>query len=111
MIRNYIEDHYSEKDLSISMIADDLHYSPAYLCQVFKNETGGTINSFITEYRIKKAKEILRNGEEKLLFVANATGFNDPNYFTRQFKRFTGMTPSAYRAQYEIKKHKNKRLT
>lgn len=69
---------------------------------IFKKQKGKTINQFITEYRITKAKEYLKQKHEKLFEVALKVGYKDHNYFTRIFKKVTQMTPSEYRRKYWV---------
>ena len=81
-------------------MAEQLHFTPAYLCQVYKKKTGLTINAYLNTYRINAAKEFLRNEDIKLYEISYYVGYSDPNYFSRQFKKQTGMTPSEYRDKY-----------
>jgi two-component system, response regulator YesN len=96
-IISYIQKNYSNRSLPISLISDSLNLTPAYLCQVFKKETGKTINDYLNEYRIEKSKELLKNRGVKLYEVSHNSGYNDVKYFTKTFKKFTGITPSEYR--------------
>ena len=99
-IHQYIENHFNEAELSINKMAEQLHFTPAYLCQVYKKKTGLTINAYLNTYRINAAKEFLRNEDIKLYEISYYVGYSDPNYFSRQFKKQTGMTPSEYREKY-----------
>ena len=96
-IMKYIRDHYAETDLSIQTIASHAYLSQSYLCSLFKKATGRTLNEFITETRIEKAKELLKDNRIKLLNVAYSTGFTDANYFSTVFKKHVGCSPSEYR--------------
>ncbi|MGE5549722.1 MAG: response regulator transcription factor [Bacteroidota bacterium] len=96
-IMRYIRDHYAETDLSIQTIASHVYLSQSYLCSLFKRTTGRTLNEFITETRIEKAKELLKDNRIKLLNVAYSTGFTDANYFSTVFKKQVGCSPSEYR--------------
>ena len=51
---------------------------------------------YITEVRVKKAKEMLSDPAIKIRAVANAVGYDDPAYFMRVFKKLTGVTPTEY---------------
>ena len=99
-IIRYIRENYADKDLSINTIANRAFLSPTYLCSFFKKTTGKTLNEFITEVRIEKAKELLKDGRLKLYDVASRIGFVDTNYFSTLFKKFTGITPSEYREKH-----------
>lgn len=99
-ILQYIEQHYGESNLSINKIAENLHFTPAYLCQIFKNELGVTINTYICNFRIRKAIELLKEKDTKLYEVSVRVGYSDQNYFSRQFKKQVGMPPSEFREKY-----------
>lgn len=96
-ITRYIYTHFHEKGFTIKSIADHVHLSETYLCAYFKKQRGQTIKEFITEVRMIKAKELLRDMNMKLFEVAVRLGFTDANYFTTFFKRYEGCTPSDYR--------------
>ncbi|NBD26919.1 helix-turn-helix domain-containing protein [Paenibacillus glycinis] len=93
----YIQRNYRNGGFTISDIAGHLHLTPAYLSQLFKKDTGQTINDYLNAYKIDRAKELLADRGVKLLEVAARTGYNDVKYFTKTFKRITGITPSDYR--------------
>ncbi|MDF2668110.1 MAG: two component system response regulator [Paenibacillus sp.] len=91
----YIKNHYAE-ELSISIIASNLFFSPSYFMHVFKENMNMTVNDFITEYRIAKAKELLQSNHYKVYEICQQVGFQDPRYFSQIFKKSTGMTPREY---------------
>ncbi|SFJ68785.1 two-component system, response regulator YesN [Paenibacillus sp. UNC496MF] len=93
----YIERNYRNGGFTISDIAAHLRLTPAYLSQLFKKDTGQTINDYVNAYRIGRAKELLVDRGAKLLEVAALSGYNDAKYFAKTFKRLTGVTPSDYR--------------
>ncbi len=97
LIRNYIMQHYADPLLSTKEISDHVNLSASYACTVFKNETGKTLNQFITEFRMEKAKELLRDPRSHITGIAQLVGYNDGNYFGKAFKKYTGLSPSEYR--------------
>lgn len=99
-IYQYIENHYSDKNLTVNRLADDLHFTPAYLCQIFKAQSGTTINSYLNSFRINKSKELLKEREGKLYEISLRVGYRNPDHFTKQFKKYVGITPSEYREKY-----------
>ena len=92
----YIERHYAEP-LSLDIVAQEVNLSPAYFSTVFKKETGSSFVDYIAEFRVKKAKELLKGSSFNINQVATAVGFYDARYFSRLFKKITGMTPVEYR--------------
>lgn len=101
-IIKYIRERFSDKDLSIQSIANHAYLSQTYLCAYFKKTTGKTINEFITEVRIEKAKELLRDAHIKLYEITDTIGYTDVNYFSTIFKKHTGYTPSEFREKYYL---------
>lgn len=95
-IERIIRGRYSE-NLTIADIAQQVYLAKTYICLLFKQETGETINEYITRVRMEKAKELLKETDKKLADVCLAIGYAEPSYFTKQFRKFTGMTPSEYR--------------
>ncbi len=97
IIMQYIHANYSNPFLSINDISENTSRSQAYICAVFKEETGKTINQYITEYRITKAKVLFKNREMKVLDIAKQVGYNEADYFAKVFKKHTGISPSKFR--------------
>ena len=99
-IQQYIADHYSDRELSVKVLADFVYLTPTYLSNLFKKSTGYTIGQYLLDIRIEAAKQLLRNPEYKLYQVATMVGYEDSNYFTKIFKKKTDMTPSEYRKKW-----------
>ena len=92
----FIDEHYME-ELSLEDIADHVCLSGNYLSNIFRQETGCTVAAYITQAKMKKAREILKNMEYTVADTARLIGYRDPRYFCRVFKQAAGMTPSQYR--------------
>lgn len=101
-IIQYIQANYMNESLSIKDISEYTYLTPNYLCLIFKKEMNKTINQYITEVRIDKAKELLKDRKFKLYEIAYNIGYGDSNYFAKIFKKFTGLNPSEYREKYLI---------
>ena len=99
LICEYIAVHYANPDLSVKSISDFAAMSTSYACTYFKNETGMTLNQYITDYRMKKAKQLLTNPRNKVNEISVAVGYSDGNYFAKSFRKYTGLSPSEYREQ------------
>ncbi|MBD0378994.1 response regulator [Paenibacillus sedimenti] len=99
-IQKHVRAHVDNPELSIKSISEALFLTPNYLSLQFKKETGSTINQYITELRIERAQELLRDRSRKLYEIAVLVGFQDANYFAKTFKKLTGMTPSEYKEKY-----------
>jgi len=94
-IKSIIYEKYDE-DISINYIAKAVYLTPSYICLLFKQEIGMTINDFLTMVRIEKAKELISGKMTKLYEVSKKVGYNDPKYFSKIFKKYTGVKPSEY---------------
>lgn len=99
-ILHQIHQHYAEPTFSISQISQSVGLSVAYICVLFRQETGKTINTYITEYRMEKAKALLKKPNLKNSDIAAMVGYNDGDYFSRNFKKITGYSPSEYREKF-----------
>ena len=95
-VREIIDAQYMEQ-LSVTSLADGVYLTPTYLCVLFKQATGRTINEYITQVRLDKAKEYLTKTNIHLYDVCYKVGYLSPSYFSRLFKKYNGMTPGEYR--------------
>lgn len=94
---DYVAQHYGEKDLSVAQIAECLHFSPAYLNVLFKQEMKMTIKQYLNAYRLERAKLLLEKDFGKVTEIAEKCGYANANYFAKVFREATGMTPAEYR--------------
>lgn len=92
-IRQIIRRDYMN-ELSVSDIADELGYSEAYFCKLFKQYFGQSFISFLTDYRIREAKRLLTGTNISVKEAGQAVGYADANYFAKVFKRVTGQSPT-----------------
>ena len=70
--------------------------NPAYFSSSFKKYTGSSFIHYTMELRVRRAKELLKEGK-KVSEIAQLLGFHDTRYFTRTFKKYAGVTPSEYK--------------
>lgn len=96
-IKRLIEEQYANANLTIQRIADHIYLTSTYVSLIFKQETGQTINEYLTAVRIERAKRLLVETRDKLYDISCAVGYADPSYFAKQFKRHAGMTPTEFR--------------
>ena len=80
-----ISEEYDRK-LTIREVAERLYVSESHLMHEFKENIGKTFNECLTEYRIRKAKELLARGNLRVNEVAFMVGYQDVKYFGQVFK-------------------------
>lgn len=96
-IKAYIDEHYTDADLSANMVAQEFHISSPYISKIFKTiQPEGFVN-YINNKRIEKAQELLRCTSKKLDDISLETGFLNTTSFIRLFKKIVGTTPGNYR--------------
>jgi signal transduction histidine kinase/AraC-like DNA-binding protein/ABC-type sugar transport system substrate-binding protein len=94
----YLHQNYA-RPLSRWEIARAIGVSENYLSEIFRRELGLSPWEYLSRYRIRQAREILRRTNDSITSVALQVGFTDPAYFSRVFRKETGLSPSAYREQ------------
>ena len=85
------------KDISINDIAEMYNLNINYFSVQFKKKTSRSAINFLTELRMKAAKEYLKNTEENVADISKKVGYEDTQYFFRVFKKSEGITPLMYR--------------
>lgn len=92
----YIEENYS-RDISLDDVSRHVDISPYYFSKLFKEESGENFIEYLTNLRIKRAKNLLRHSDMNMKNICAKIGYSDPNYFSRIFKKQVGVTPTEYR--------------
>lgn len=92
----YIEDNYRH-DISVSDIADIAGVTSGYLSFLFHKETGSSIISYITVFRIEKACVLLKTTDMPVAQVGEQVNIADSKYFSKQFKKYVGLSPLEYK--------------
>lgn len=94
-VLTFIKNHL-DKPILLEEIAEFCSFSKSNLCLRFKAETGKTVNDYIHEVKIEKAKELIASG---LSFssVSYYLGYSSQSHFTKKFEKIAGLTPSEYK--------------
>lgn len=98
--KRYIREHYASK-LSLQDIADQAFMSKSYFANVFKQETGMTVWSYVAAQRMDAARKLLLDTPKKVYEIARDVGYDNSVYFTQLFKEHYGLTPAEYKKRME----------
>lgn len=97
-IELFVEEHYTENDLSVGKIADMFQVDLSVLSKRFKKERHVNISDYIQMVRIKQAKGLLLDKRNTIKQVALECGYLNSDVFIRVFKRYEGITPGKFRS-------------
>lgn len=95
--KRFIMDNYSNPELTLGSVAGYVGLNEKYFSTRFTKETGSTFSNFLTEIRIRKAKELMDKTDLKMYEISQQVGYNNVEHFTRVFKKMCQISPSAYK--------------
>ncbi|WP_352418170.1 response regulator [Proteiniborus sp.] len=97
-LRNAIEhiQSYYMEDLSIKDVTKELSISESYLTKLFKQEINITFIEYLTQVRIRKAIELMKENKLPIYRIAEEVGYKDYRYFSLVFKKMIGISPKKY---------------
>lgn len=103
-IKCYIESNraYLNPNISLLDLSSSLNINSKFISQTINEKFNQNFFEFINSYRIKYAKELMKDSERKerrILEILYESGFNSKSAFNNAFKKFTGLTPSQYKNQ------------
>lgn len=93
----YINENFADAELSLNTLASHVNVSPNHLSMIFSQQTGKNFIKYLTDYRMNKAKELLRCTNLRSSEIADQVGYHDPHYFSYLFKKTMKVTPTQYR--------------
>jgi two-component system response regulator YesN len=94
----YIENHYQEP-ITLESAAEAIGISAGHLTRLMSDELKKGFARTLIDYRLQKAKEMLKKPNVSVRDVSRLCGYSDANYFARLFRRMTGVSPSEYTAR------------
>lgn len=94
-VMQFIAENY-QNNIGLNEAAEEVKLNPAYLSFLFKKATGSCFNSYLSDYRIKRAKELLHTSM-KISEISEKVGYKDYRYFCYIFKKIIGVTPTEYK--------------
>lgn len=93
-ILEYINQNISAP-VTIQQLADHFYLSKSFICRIFKQSTGTTVNKYLTARRISIAKSLLCDGVS-VNEVSEQCGFLDYSTFLKSFSKTVGVSPKKY---------------
>ncbi len=93
----YIEENFTKESLSLHEVSRAAEVSANYFSAAFRQEMGMTFTEYVTEKRMEKAKQLLRQTRKPSGDIAAEVGYKDPHYFSFVFRKTQGCTPREYR--------------
>lgn len=97
-VKRYINEHFAE-DIRLNTLSNVFFIHPIYLSRLFKEKTDVNFIDYVTEVRITKAKELLKDHTLKIYDICQMVGYDSPRYFSKLFKNTTGMTPKEFKRE------------
>lgn len=95
--QKYIDENYSDSQLTSDIVANSVGLSRDYFLKLFKQQTGETMSDYLNKVRIEKACEIIKSENCVLSDVADRVGYASVKTFTRAFIKHIGITPGKYK--------------
>lgn len=95
--KTYIMNNFSNNNLDLVIVSDNVGCNPAYLSRLMKQEIGLSFKEFLSNLRIQKALEMIHDDTYSINQIAWGVGYSNQHYFSTAFKNIMGMSPSEYR--------------
>ncbi|MDQ0196099.1 response regulator transcription factor [Paenibacillus wynnii] len=92
--KEYIEENYTQKGLTIHEVAKKNHVSPNYLSYLFKKNTGFNLWEYVIKLRMEESREMILNTDLRRYEIAEKVGYESPEHFSKIFKKYYGISPS-----------------
>lgn len=108
VIKNIIDENFSNPDMNVSYIAQKLNFSANYISNIFNQVAGINISTYITNIRVEKSMLLLKDPAVKINDISTIIGYGDSHYYAKVFKKYSGLTPSEYRNIILLQEHENK---
>lgn len=98
-VTEFINAHLAD-DLSLSVLADLVTFSPYHFARLFRQTTGESVHQFVLHKRLEQAQHLLRKTDLTIAQIALCSGFAHQSHLTRAFHKHFKLTPHAYRQAY-----------
>ena len=100
-VKEYIDTKYSE-NITLTSISRNFGISSGYLSVLFNDSIGQNFIDYLSNLRIKKAKELLKNTDLRIYEITEKVGYRDAYYFSAAFKKIVGINPTEYREKLNM---------
>ena len=98
----YIEDNYTNPDMSIKLLCEEFHIGRTMISQLVKEHSDKTFSEYLTDLRLEKACQLLREKrEESTSVIGECVGYISYSTFKRAFQRKYGISPRVWRENAE----------
>lgn len=104
LIRKYVDDNFTDPELSLEQVAKRFSYHTKYVSAIFKKQFGITFKRYVNTLRVQNACALMEKGFIGIQNVAFLSGFNDPLYFSKVFKEQMGISPTEHMKEQKMQK-------
>ncbi|WP_409967571.1 response regulator [Bengtsoniella intestinalis] len=94
-----IHDEFSNPEISLGYIANQIHCSPNYLSSIIKKTTGNSFVDILTQVRMETANTLLLTTNQKIRNISEACGYANQHYFSYSFKKYFDKSPNTVRKE------------
>ncbi|MDJ0575299.1 MAG: AraC family transcriptional regulator [Xenococcaceae cyanobacterium MO_234.B1] len=95
-VLDYIDAHLGQ-NLKLENLAQLLEMSQFHFSRLFKQSMGLAPYQYLTQQRVERAKQLLKQTDRSIVDIALHCGFNSHSHLSKKFRQITGMTPKSYR--------------
>lgn len=96
-VQKYIQENFRNPMLSVNMLGEEMNMSASYMSKLFREKYNISVPDYISQIRIKGAKEDLGKTQKSVKQIAEENGFLSSTVFINTFKKWEGITPGNYR--------------
>lgn len=97
--KTYIQENYA-RPIKLEDISELVGFNASYFSSLFKKDTGYTFLEYLSEVRMNKAKELLKETNISIASVCEQVGYSDMKHFTKMFIKHTALKPNEFRKLY-----------
>lgn len=99
-IIDYLDDNFTDYNLSLKSISDEFGYNIKYLSSLFTKKLGVGFSDYLTNLRINYSLLLIEQGVTSVKNIAILSGYSDPLYFSKVFKKSIGISPKSYISRF-----------